>query len=204
MIPTRTMGRVLRGLLGVLALVALGAAVALGLRCEPRGLLTTKVDLNAALTALRNEELAFLVTDRVVTQVVVERREHSFLLGEGEGYIIGLVRFHYGVNLVSLSEEAIQRDGDSLLVTVPEPRELDFSVDLRTLRYITKRSGLLAIRDWVTGANTRRELREAFHEAAQGFVRKEGLAPTREALVHRLNRYAPVLKARLGVAVRFR
>ena len=204
MTGTRTMGRVLRSLLGLLALVAVGAGVAVGLRCAPKGLLSTKVDLNAALTALRNEELTFLVTDRVVTQVVVERHEHSLLLGEGKGYIIGLVRFHFGLDLASLPKEAIQRDGDTLVVTVPEPKELDFSVDLRTLRYITKRSGLLAIRDWMTGANTRRELREAFHDAAQSFVRKEGLAPTREALVHRLNRYAPVLKARLGVTVRFR
>ena len=166
--------------------------------------LTREADINVALKASPSEDLAFLVTDRVVTQVVVERRENSLLLGKAESFMVGVVRFHFGVDLASLPKDAVQREGDMLVVTVPEPKELDFRVDLRSVRYFTKQSGLLAIRDWVAGTETRRELREAFHEAAQAFVRKEGLAPTREGLVRRLNRCAPVLRARLGVSVKLR
>ena len=199
-----TGGRALWTLLGWLALIALGAVLALSVRWAPRAMLQAQVDVKVALKALRSEELAFLVTGRVVTQVVVERRENSLLLGKGESFMLGVVRFHFGVDLASLPADAVKREGDMLVVTLPDPSELGFSVDLRSVKCYTKRSGLLAIRDWVTGSDTGRELRQAFHEAARKFVRKEGLAPTREGLVRRLNRYAPALRARLRVAVGFR
>jgi len=144
------------------------------------------------------------VKRRVVTHVLVEREEHDSLLGSGQSHVVGLVRFHYGIDLVEIGEKDVRREGDTLYVKLPEPRELDFSVDLESLRVFSKRSGLVTVRDWWVGADPRRELLTEFHREAGRFVRREGLLPSRQDLMKRLNQYGKALSARLGGKVVFR
>ena len=69
------------------------------------------------------------------------------------------------------------------------------------MRFLSKRSGWIAIRDWVQNLDIQAELREQLHRAAQEALRKDGLIPTRENLVRRLNGLGGVLSK--GPAVRF-
>ena len=159
--------------------------------------------VTAALQALQRDELAFLVTDRVVTTLVVDSREHGAFLGASEAYLIATVTLYYGADLKQLTEADARREGDRLVVAVPEPVELEFAVDLGSLRTLTKRTGLMVLRDWIQGIDTERALYAILHDNAARTLERHGLAPTRASLVQRLNAYAPALSERVGMAVVF-
>ena len=174
-------------------------------RLTPLATLLARPDVERrALEILRREELRFLVTHRVAAQVVVESDEGSLLLGRREGCRIAKVALHYGVDLARLTEESVVREGGGIVVTVPDPEELDFAVDLDSLRYLSRRSGLQVAADWLLDRDQEAELRAQFREAARLYLREEGLLPARADIVARLNRHADALSGRLGVEVRFR
>jgi len=113
------------------------------------------VNVEQALQLLRSRELAFLATHKTVSQIVVERRLSHPVLGKSECFLVGVVRFYHGVDFEKLDAGAIRREGDALIVRVPEPEELDFGVDLESIRVYTKRSGLMVLRDWASGTDVR-------------------------------------------------
>ena len=156
------------------------------------------------IEVIRSEELAFLVTDRLVTKVVAESNENNALLGKREGYLIATVRIYYGVDLKSLPEDAVRVTDGNVCITLPEPKELDFSVDLDSARFLGKRSGLIVLRDFLQDLDLRRELERQLHEAAARMMSGEELMPKREDLLRRLNAWAPVLSGKLGLKVLFR
>jgi len=82
---------------------------------------------------------------------------------------------------------------DNVCITLPDPQELDFSVDLDSARFLRKRSGLVVLRDFLQDLNFQHELERQLHQAAQEMLRDEKLMPSREELVDRLNRIAPTL-----------
>ena len=156
------------------------------------------------IEVIRSEELSFLVTDRLITKVVAESNESNALLGKREGYLIATVRIYYGIDLKSLPEEAAQVTGGKVCITLPDPRELDFSVDLDSARFLCKRSGLIVLRDFLQDLNFQRELERQLHEAAQKMLRDEKLLPSRDDLLRRLNGWAPALSSRCNMKVVFR
>ena len=162
-----------------------------------------QVNLKEVITVLRSEDLTFLVTDRLVTQVVVESTEGSLLLGKREGYLIAPVRLYYGIDLKRLPPDAVSVKDGVIRVVLPEPQELDFSVDADAMKFICKRSGLIVLRDLLQGLDIQRELHCQLQTAAREMMRKEGMIPTRGDLVQRLNRYAIALKSRLGMEIVF-
>jgi hypothetical protein len=156
-----------------------------------------------ALTVLRSDALAFLVTDRLVTQVVTSSDENSALLGRREGYLVATVRLYYGVDLEHLSPANLRREVEGIVVTVPEPRELDFAVDMPSLRFMSKRNVTMAIADWLRGRDLENELRSKLRADALAFMKSQDLIPARGSIVTRLNAWAPVLSEAVGVNVRF-
>jgi hypothetical protein len=187
-------------LLVSILLVAIGPRV----HAVARSLFALRSVQTRALEILRREQLRFLVTDRVVAQVVVESDGNSPALGRREGYLIAKVALYFGVDFGKLPKENVVRDGMKVLVTVPEPEELDFSVDLDSMRYLTKRSGLQAATDWLLDRDQQAELRSQLKESARSYLREEGLLPTREDIVGRLNEFGGLVGGRLGVEVQFR
>lgn len=156
------------------------------------------------IEVLRSEELAFLVTHRVVTKVVVESRENNLLLGMREGYLMATVRLFFGVDFQRLPEDAVRREGDVIAITVPEPTQLDFSVDMDSLRFLSKKSGWMSLRDFLQKADLRQELQSQLQQAAMKMLREDHLLPTREELVRRMNTWAPAFEGKVGVKVVFR
>jgi hypothetical protein len=158
----------------------------------------------ATLTVLKSENLAFLVTDRIVTQIAVEITDNSPLLGKREGILISTVTLYYGVDLQALDKTCISRNGNTLVVTVPDPRELDFSVDPASIRYITKRSGLNVIVDTILNKDMEKELRVGLHDQALAFMADRNLIPTRAKIVSQLNELALPFSQMIGVTLTFK
>lgn len=146
---------------------------------------------------LKSEAMAFLVTDKVSTSVIVEIAESSPWLGIREGYLLARVRIYYGV--VGWDGASIRREGGKVVVIVPNPKLLDFSVDFEKSRFLSKRSGLVALSDLIQDKNLLAELYQRLQEETF----KQVPVPSRDDLVRRLNLYSPILGKHLGVEVIF-
>jgi len=177
-------------LLTVALLVLLLAAIFLPHFCAPfPGFFGLRHVERNALSILRREGLHFLVTDRIATQIVVECKESNLLLGKKEGYLIAKVKLLYGIDLSKITTEDVVRKNGTLIVKLPNPEVLDFVVDIESLRFISKRSGLMVIVDWIRGADERRALLRQLQSAALQFVRSEDLIPSKETIAERLTKY---------------
>jgi len=199
----RARGRAAKSALLLLAACALLAALP-RLRPAAATLPAPRDAERRILDILRREDLRFLVTDRIAAQVVAESDRNSPLLGRREGQLVARTTMHYGVDLAKLAEKDVSRDGPAVVVAVPEPEELDFAVDLNSMRYSTRRSGLHVAADWILDRDQRAELRARFHDAARAYLREERLLPARDEIVARLNAAAGAIARTLGVEVRFR
>jgi len=188
----------------LLAGAVIFALVALPAYNRVAGLFGTTRDRRAVLEIIRSEKLMFLVTSRIVTQLVVESTENNLLLGTREGFLIGKVSIYYGIDLTALPESAVGREGAAIVVTVPEPKILDFATDLESIRFISKESGLQRIWGLVAGRDTRAELEKIFQAEAERFVKDNSMVPDRAELLDRLRSYAPTLAGRVGMEVEFR
>ncbi len=160
-------------------------------------------DVAAAFRFLKREPLSFLVTERVVTQVVTEAHNGNLILGYGNGLLVGKVELLYGVDLAELDLDAVELRGETIHVRVPEPRLLTYDPDLTSLRYIEKKSALLVAVDRVRDESLLRRCLGRLEAAAGEFAATSGLVPRREELVSRLNDYAPALRAQVGARVVF-
>lgn len=166
----------------------------------------TRRHTSFSLQMLDREQLLFLVTDRVVTQVVVEHDEHSLLLGGRQGHLITTVSLLYGIDLQELTDGDVGQVGDVVWITVPKPQLLEFAVDPQ-MHFLSKRSGLVAIADYLAGRDLEDELRHRIKQQAVQFVEQHQLAPDPAVVLSRLNQFAPKLSG-LGspgdVQVQFR
>lgn len=169
----------------------------------PRLSLGGPPDTHAAVQFLRREDLSFLVTARVVTQVIVERRESNFLLGQKEGFLVGTVELLYGVDLSKLDPSSFATRDGALHVRVPEPTLLRAVIDEDSLRFMQKRSPLFVIIDNVRSKDLFQDALRELGAAARAFAESQGLAPTRDQLIKRLGAYAPVIELHTGVRVVF-
>jgi hypothetical protein len=155
------------------------------------------------LTLLQSEAMAFLVTDRIVSQIVVSVSENNILLGQREGYLIGTAVLYYGMDIKELTKDSIQLRDHQILVTLPHAKELDFAVDLESLQFISKMSGTVALVDWLQGKDMYAELRAQFKPKAIAFMKQSSMIPDRQRLLARLNNMSSVLTENLGLKVNF-
>jgi hypothetical protein len=155
------------------------------------------------LTILQSEAMAFLVTDRIVSQIVVSVSENNILLGQREGYLIGTARLYYGIDMKELTKDSVTLRENQIVVTLPPAKELDFAVDLESLQFISKMSGTVALVDWLKGKDMYAELRAQFKPKAIEFMKQNRMIPDRQKILGRLNSISPVLKENLGLKVTF-
>ena len=155
------------------------------------------------LTILQSEAMAFLVTDRIASQIVVSVSESNILLGQRDGYLIGTAKLYYGINVKELTKDSIRLRDDQIVITLPPAKELDFAVDLESLQFISKMSGTVALADWLRGKDLYAELRAQFKPKAIGFMRQNGMIPDRQKILARLNSMCLVLTENLGLKVVF-
>ena len=155
------------------------------------------------LTILQSEAMAFLVTDRIASQIVVSVSENNVLLGQREGYLIGTARLYYGIDMKELTKDSITLRNNQIVVTLPPTKELDFAVDLESLHFISKMSGTVALVDWLKGKDMYAELRAQFKPKALEFMKQNGMIPDRQRILARLNSMSSVFTENLGLKVAF-
>ena len=155
------------------------------------------------LTILKSEAMAFLVTDRIASQIVVSVSENNILLGQREGYLIGTARLYYGIDMKELTKDSITLRNNQIFVTLPPTKELDFAVDLESLHFISKMSGTVALVDWLRGKDMYAELRAQFKPKALEFMKQNGMIPDRQRILARLNSMSSVFTENLGLKVAF-
>jgi hypothetical protein len=155
------------------------------------------------LTILKSEAMAFLVTDRIATQIVVSVSENNVLLGQREGYLIGTTRLYYGIDMKELTKDSITLRNNQIFVTLPPTKELDFAVDLESLHFISKMSGTVALVDWLKGKDMYAELRAQFKPKALEFMKQNGMIPDRQRILARLTSMSSVFTENLGLKVTF-
>jgi hypothetical protein len=155
------------------------------------------------LTLLQSEAMAFLVTDRIVSQIVVSVSENNILLGQREGYLIGTAVLYYGMDIKELTKDSIQLRDHQILVTLPHAKELDFAVDLESLQFISKMSGTVALVDWLQGKDMYAELRAQFKPKAIAFMKQNNMIPDRQKILGRLNSMSALLTEHIGLKVIF-
>jgi len=156
------------------------------------------------LTILKSEAMAFLVTDRIATQLVVSVSENNVLLGQREGYLIGTTRLYYGIDMKELTKDSITLRNNQIFVTLPPTKELDFAVDLESLHFISKMSGTVALVDWLKGKDMYAELRAQFKPKALEFMKQNGMIPDRQRILARLSSMSALLAEHIGLQVTFR
>lgn len=169
----------------------------------PRLLFSTRIE-RSTLEVLKQEQLAFLVTDRITSQIVVEVRESNVLLGKKEGYLIAKAKLYYGIDLNKLQKENLVWEEETLVVRLPEPEELDFAVDLESMRYISKRSALMVLADLVKNEDHKEQLRKQFKETALEYMRQEQLIPDKQDIIRRLSSLEVLFSRYPGMRVEFR
>ena len=155
------------------------------------------------LTLLKSESLSFLVTDKLTTQVVVEITDNSPIFGKREGILIGTVSMYYGIDLKEINPSSIKRRSNILAIKLPSPKELDFSVDPTSFKYITKRSGLNVIADYVMNKDLEYELRASMKKSAENFFEKHNMFPTRKSIISQLNDYFEPFAIQFGMEIKF-
>lgn len=156
------------------------------------------------LTLLQSEAMAFLVTDRIASQIVVSVSENNVLLGQREGYLIGTARLYYGIDMKELTKDSITLRNNQIFVTLPPTKELDFAVDLESLHFISKMSGTVALVDWLKGKDMYAELRAQFKPKAIEYMKKNRMLPDRQEILGRLNSMSTLLTEHIGLQVTFR
>jgi len=147
---------------------------------------------------LHRDTLEFLVTDKIMTSIVVETIDENLLWGKREGYLIATVKVYIGIDLKKIDESNISREQDKIIVEIPEPELLDFAVDYERTRMLTKRSGFFIITDLILNRDMRDELYQKLKTATVEQLSEYRMFPSREELVARLNQYSTFLGSQLG------
>jgi hypothetical protein len=186
-----------------LCLGSAGTYIALPLLKSLRAVFEWERVEKQTLTILQSETMAFLVTDRIASQIVVSVSENNVLLGQREGYLIGTARLYYGIDMKELAKDSITLRNNQIVVTPPPTKELDFAVDLESLHFISKMSGTVALVDWLKGKDMYAELRAQFKPKALEFMKQNGMIPDRQRILGRLNSMSALLTEHIGLKVIF-
>ena len=190
-------------LLKLIIAILLLIGIAWGLFSIYKNLTSATRTEKAVLSILKSEDLSFLVTDKLTSQICVEISENSSLLGKREGILIGTVTMYWGIDLSKISPSSIKKENSGIVITLPESSELDFSVDLSSLKYITKRSGLNVIADFVMDRDIEKELREQMKESALKFFKDKKLIPSKTKTISKLNSYFAPVAQQVGMPITF-
>jgi len=199
-----------RGVIALLlVLIVLLAVTLAGLWASMRAVssvadvLAVKRSDQAVIQVLRSEELAFLVTDRIVTRIDVEMNERSIWAGGRRGFLLATARVYAGVDLKAIKDSDVREEKDVVYVTIPRPSILDISID-SDWRFMDSKTNTWALVDWMTGRDVEAEMRSQLRRRTQEFVLVNKMLPEPQRVLQRLNGYAAVLTNRVGKRVEFR
>lgn len=95
-----------------------------------------------AISMLRNIPQAFLVMENSEQLALATMNDGGWILGPRIGQVSAKRRTYWGVDMSRIAPEDIAVDGHQVRIKVPEPSVLDTALDMSSLQFFTKRSGL--------------------------------------------------------------
>ncbi|MCY2929710.1 MAG: DUF4230 domain-containing protein [Planctomycetota bacterium] len=162
---------------------------------------TSRTDVErTTLSLLRSEAVKFLVVRKTTLQVVVQYEEEDWL-GHWRGVLWGVAEMLYGIDLDKVTPSDLRRDGDTILVRLPEPRLLAFSVEPGSIDMMTKSTAAPKIADLLHNGQ-RKLLEERFRQRAMEFATGHDLTPGKAEIVRELNQAVALFRSS-GFRVRF-
>lgn len=182
-------------------ILAGGLLASLAIHLWPRRSPSKRIDEKATISLLRSEAMSFLVTRRAVVQIVVEHAESDWL-GDWHGVLWATVHIHHGADLQQMDEGNVRREGDRLIVRLPDPELLDLSVEPGSVGFLSKSTVVPKLQDLLRDGQ-RQRLERRLREEAMKFARRHDLLPSRQQVVQQLNDAAARLKEASGVELRF-
>lgn len=182
------------------AIILLGGCVALALYFAARADRSVKT---LAISILRNIPSKFLVLESSEQLAVATINSGGWILGPRIGQVVAKRTTYWGVDLTQVRPEQIEVDGTRVRVRLPAPGVLDVAVDLSTLQFYTKRSGLQLLGDLAMGRSLERDLMELVYRN-QPEPMSEEIESRRLEFAARLNRDVAELFKGHNLTVEFR
>ena len=144
-----------------------------------------KTETASVMSLLRSEPMAFLVTRRIVTQIVVHESSVEWY-SQSRAILWATVNLHYGCNLDELKPDDLRRTSEgNWLVRLPQPRLLDFNIE--SLDSISKDTFFAKAED-ILFATRNHRMMERLRSDTLKFAEQHSLLPTRDEMVSDLNR----------------
>ena len=112
------------------------------------------------ISILRDLPSSFLVLESSEQLAVATVNSGGWILGPRTGQVVAKRTSYWGIDLTQIKPEHVEVDGTRVRVRLPAPGVLDVAVDLSTLQFFTKRSGLQLLGDLAMGRSLERDLME--------------------------------------------
>lgn len=138
-----------------------------------------------AVELLRSESLRQLVTERIVTQVVVQDDFGDLVLGADNVFAFGTVSLLVGVDLKKMVVVKGLNDAPFLFITLPKAEVISTELDEDSVFFVRKASALQRLRD-IDGTEQHKQIRVRLKESAHQFLMDKGLMPSRNELEKRV------------------
>ena len=110
------------------------------------------------ISVLRDVPSSFHVLEASEQLAVATINSGGWILGPRAGQVVAKRTTYWGVDLTQVMPEQIEVDGTRVRVRLPSPTALDVAVDLSTLQFFTKRSGLQLLGDLAMGRSLENDL----------------------------------------------
>jgi hypothetical protein len=160
---------------------------------------------SVAYQFLSDEQISFLVTNRIVTVVTADSRESNWLLGERIGNVTAEVAFYWGINMEEFSSDSIEVENEKLVIYLPDPKLLDYSVKIDTVRYMTQMNVSMFLKDKITNKNLKDELLLLLYNEAKQFpIKRPGDFPSKSIIIFKLGKIGSLISSKTGREVEFR
>uniref|UniRef100_A0A7C3UY54 DUF4230 domain-containing protein n=1 Tax=candidate division WOR-3 bacterium TaxID=2052148 RepID=A0A7C3UY54_UNCW3 len=166
-------------------------------------ILTPERTKRSVISILKSENISFLVTNKVSSQILVEKTDFS-ILGERTGIMIGNVTLYYGINLNEISIESVLINKNEIIVKLPHPKPLDFSIDLSSLRFIKRERGLEKIKGlFIEDDKLREEIQDVFYKEALFFFKSNNMLPKDEDVLKSFEIVGKIITLKTGLKTTF-
>ena len=157
---------------------------------------------NLTISLLRDVPSSFLVLEASEQLAVATINSGGWILGPRIGQVVAKRTTYWGVDLTQVRSEQIEVDGIRVRVRLPAPGVLDVAVDLSTLQFYTKRSGLQLIGDLAMGRSLERDLMELVYRN-QPEPMSEEIESRRLEFAARLNNDVAKMFESKGLTIQF-
>ena len=183
----------------LLAAILVGGCVAIGVCFAPR---SDRAVQALAISVLRDVPASFLVMESTEQFAMATISDGGWILGPRVGQVVAKRVTYWGVDLTQVVPEQIEVDGTRVHVRLPAPGVLDVAVDLSTLQFFTKRSGLQILGDLAMGRSLESDLMAMVYRDAPTPSDDE-IEERRLEFVARLNRDVAKLFESKGLTIQF-